>query len=362
MTMSSSGSPLVSVVIPVYNGERFIADAIRSVLAQTYDNFELTIANNCSTDRTAAIAEEFARNDPRVRVYNATEFVSVVDSHNRAFSLISDDAVYCKVLGADDLLFPNCLSETVRVAEAHPTVGMVAALFLLGSRVNAGAPFPKTFFSGREICRLRLLNGVKLFGAPCTSLFRASVVRAKRPFYDPVRFHGDTDACMSILQHHDFGFVYQVLSYSRHGEGSPTTAYLDRVNSYPAAALDEVLRWGPVYLTPDEYAQQLRAVTHEYYTLLARRFFELGSREFWDFHLNFARTIGYRINGARFGLYAAMRVVDVALNPLRTTVNVTRRLSELLRANGQSSEKAPAPSPVPMKLRAHSASGSKASH
>src|SRR5690242_5504026 len=123
--MTSSRSPLVSVVIPVYNGERFIADAIRSVLAQTYDNFELTIANTCSTDRTAAIAEEVARNEPCVRVYSATEFESVVDSHNRAFSLISDDAVYCKVLGADDLLFPNCLSETVRVAEANPTVGIV---------------------------------------------------------------------------------------------------------------------------------------------------------------------------------------------------------------------------------------------
>lgn len=358
--MSSSRSPLVSVVIPVYNGERFIADAIRSVLAQTYDNFELTIANNCSSDGTAAIAEEFARIDPRVHVYNATEFVSVVDSHNRAFSLISDEAVYCKILGADDLLFPTCLSETVRVAEAHPTIGMVSALFLFGSRVSASASFPKTFFSGREICRLRLLEGLKVFGAPCTCLFRASVVREKQPFYDPLRFHGDTDACMGILQRHDFGFVYQVLSYSRHGEGSPTTAYLDRVNSYPAASLDEVIRWGPVYLTPEEQIQRLRAVSHEYYTLLARYLFEFRTHEFWDFHLNFARNIGYRISYGRLGLYAILRVFDVFLNPLRSTVNALRRLSLLLHLRRPT---APSPaSPAPMKLRAHSASGSKAVH
>ncbi len=115
--MANGGSPLVSVVIPVYNGQDIIADAIRSVLAQTYSNFNLTIANNCSTDGTAAIAEEFARKDPRVRVYHATDFVSVVDSHNRAFTLVSDDAEYCKILMADDWLFPNCLAELVAIAE-----------------------------------------------------------------------------------------------------------------------------------------------------------------------------------------------------------------------------------------------------
>src|SRR6516162_7916557 len=109
--MMRSSSPFVSVVIPVYNGQDVIATAIRSVLAQTYDNFELIVANNCSTDGTAAVAEEFARRDPRVRVYNATEFVSVVDSHNRAFTLISDDAEYCKIIDSDDWLFPNCLAE-----------------------------------------------------------------------------------------------------------------------------------------------------------------------------------------------------------------------------------------------------------
>ena len=125
--MGASRSPLVSVVIPVYNGQEVIAEAIRSVLAQTYDNFHLTIANNCSTDRTAQIAEEFAAQDERVTVYNATEFVSVVGSHNRAFTLIADDAKYCKILGADDWLFPNCLAELVRVAEAYPTIGMVTS-------------------------------------------------------------------------------------------------------------------------------------------------------------------------------------------------------------------------------------------
>src|SRR5438105_3382138 len=95
------GQPKVSVVIPVYNGERLIATAIRSVQAQTYTNWDLTIGNNRSTDRTLAIAEEFAARDPRIRVVTYPNHVNVVESHNTAFTLIADDAKYCKILGAD---------------------------------------------------------------------------------------------------------------------------------------------------------------------------------------------------------------------------------------------------------------------
>jgi len=321
-------SPLVSVVIPVYNGQDVIADAIRSVLAQTYEDFDLTIANNCSTDGTAAIVAEFARTDSRVRLHNATEFVPVVASHNRAFTLISDDAAYCKILGADDWLFPNCLAELVALAEQYPSMGMVSSHFVFGDRVNAGAPFPRTFFTGREICRRRLLGGLKVFGAPSTSLLRASIVREKRPFYDPLRFHADIDAYLDLLQDHDFGFVHQILSYNCHDEKSPTSHYVGNFGGALAAAVDEVERWGPVYLTPDEYRTSRRAVWGEYYKLLAYHLFELRTQDFWKFHRTLMRDLGYTLDNGQLAMYGALRVADVALNPLRTLTNVFHRFSE----------------------------------
>ncbi len=87
--MSPSESPLVSVVIPVYNGEEFLSRAIRSVLEQTHSNLELTIVNNRSSDGTLAIAERAAAEDERVRIHNNSEFLSVVANHNMAFSLVS---------------------------------------------------------------------------------------------------------------------------------------------------------------------------------------------------------------------------------------------------------------------------------
>jgi glycosyltransferase involved in cell wall biosynthesis len=326
--MSSSATPLVSVVIPVYNGEEFIADAIRSVLAQTYTHLDLTVVNNRSTDRTLAIAEQLAADDARIRIHTNTKFLNVVDNHNMAFSLISDDAKYAKILDADDWFFPPCIAELVRVAEDHPTVGMVTSYVLSGSRIGwDGLPYPSTFMSGRDVCRLRLLKGIKVFGGPSASLLRASVVRETQPFYNPLNYHGDTEAYLNLLQHHDFGFVHQVLSYNRKGEESRTTAYLERVSSYPAADVDEMTKFGPVYLTEEECARRLREVTRDYYRFLANSAIGLRGREFWHYHLTHFRAMGYTINYARLGWHILARLADLILNPKRTIEGAFRKIA-----------------------------------
>jgi glycosyltransferase involved in cell wall biosynthesis len=340
--MGASRSPLVSVVIPVYNGQEVIAEAIRSVLAQTYDNFHLTIANNCSTDRTAQIAEEFAAQDDRVTVYNATEFVSVVGSHNRAFTLIAEDAKYCKILGADDWLLPNCLAELVRVAEAYPTIGMVTSYVQtnLGEVLFDGLPYPSTFLSGRDACRAYLLRGVYAFGGPSTSLIRAEILRETRPFYNPLNYHGDVEAYLNLLQKYDFGFVHQVLSFICRGEKSGTTAFLDRVNSYRAEAVDELTRFGPAYLTTEEQHRRLRQAWHEYYKMLAEGALSFQGKEFWDYHLRgFLPSLGYSISRARIAGYVVLGIADKIFNPLRSTQHLMRRLS-------RASKPAEKPAPV----------------
>lgn len=317
--MSRSSSPFVSVVIPVYNGQDVIANAIRSALAQTYDNFELVIANNCSTDGTAAIAEEFARQDPRVRVHNATEFVNVVESHNRAFSLISDEAAYCKILDADDWLFPNCLTELVKVAEAYPTVGMVSSYTLRDSKVVFdGLPYGNSFWDGREVCRRYLLDDVYVFGGPSSSLIRAKVLREKRPFYNPRIYHGDVDAYLDIMQRYDFGYVYQVLSFQRRQSRASTTPLLERVVPAPARKVDFLKRFGRIYLTPEESERRLRQAEHAYYSMLGQAVFEFRGKEFWDFQRHRAADSDTGINNWRVARHAFYHILDVVLNPLNT--------------------------------------------
>src|ERR1700704_3898394 len=88
-TMSSYDQPLVSVVTPVYNGEKFLAECIESVLKQKYPNYEKIIVNNCSSDRTPQIALEYAEKDNRIRLHHNDKFVGVIENHNIAFRLIS---------------------------------------------------------------------------------------------------------------------------------------------------------------------------------------------------------------------------------------------------------------------------------
>jgi glycosyltransferase involved in cell wall biosynthesis len=327
MSATASSAPLVSVLIPVYNGEEFIANAIGSVLRQTYPNFTLTIVNNRSTDRTREIAADFAGRDSRVRIHDNEKFLTVVENHNQAFALVSPDAKYAKILGADDWLFPNCLEELVRVADANPNVGMVTSFVLSGTRVAwDGLPDLRAVVPGRMVCRLRLLDGIKVFGGPSASLIRASIVREKRPFYPTLNYHGDNEAYLDLLRDHDFGYVHQVLSYNRKGEASRTTAYLDRVNSHPAADLHEMLTFGPVYLSANEYAVRLAQVTDAYYRSLARSLLEFRNREFWDYHLIHMKRLGVRVSYWRLALYACGFMVDALLNPKRTIESGLRRI------------------------------------
>src|SRR4051812_48504053 len=133
---SVNRSPFVSVVTPVHNGEAYLRECIESVLAQTYSHWDYTIVNNSSTDRTLAIAQEYAVVDPRIRIWNSDTFVRVEQSYNNAFRQISPASEYCKVVGADDTLFPECLAKMVEVAEAHPTVAIVGAYGLMGTKVE----------------------------------------------------------------------------------------------------------------------------------------------------------------------------------------------------------------------------------
>src|SRR5215471_7959294 len=107
--MSLRDEPLVSVVTPVYNGAAYLRECIESVLAQTYSNFEYIVVNNCSTDETLPIAEEYARKDKRIRVYSNDELLPIIANHNRTFRLISPQSKYCKQVSADDWIFPECL-------------------------------------------------------------------------------------------------------------------------------------------------------------------------------------------------------------------------------------------------------------
>jgi len=317
--------PLVSVVTPVHNGEDHLRECIESVLRQTYDRWDYTIVNNCSTDRTLDIAREYAARDPRIRVHNNETFVRVVASYNNAFRQISADSKYCKAVAADDWLFPECLEQMTRVAEQHPSVAIVGAYGLLGAKVAwDGLQYPSTVVCGRALCRLWLLGGPYVFGAPTALLFRSDIVRSRYSFYNESNLESDIESCIEFLEHHDFGFVHQVLTYSRVRPGS-LTSMAQSLNSNLAHNLYFLTNYGPKYLDERELEHEVRKRLRTYYSYLGEQIYKRRGKKFWTFHREKLAAAGHPLSVPRLVLSAMSYALDLVLNPKRTAAGVIAR-------------------------------------
>jgi len=112
--------PRVSIGVPVYNGERYLAEALDAALAQTFRDFELIISDNASTDRTEAICRDYAARDARIRYYRQPTNLGATQNYNRLFDLAQ--GVYFKWAAYDDLYSPNFLEQAVAVLEQNPEV------------------------------------------------------------------------------------------------------------------------------------------------------------------------------------------------------------------------------------------------
>lgn len=117
--------PLVSIGLPVYNGERFLTQAVDSLLHQTYRNIELILSDNASTDATPEICKRYAAADQRVRYTRLPENIGGVPNANRAFSLAS--GTYYMLAADDDIWQPTYVEECVRYLESDPNTVLVCS-------------------------------------------------------------------------------------------------------------------------------------------------------------------------------------------------------------------------------------------
>jgi glycosyltransferase involved in cell wall biosynthesis len=315
--IDSKTPPLVSIVTPAYNEEKYLSECIESVQAQTYSNWDYTIINNCSTDRTLAIAKNHAARDRRIRVTTNDTFIPAIANLNTAFRRISPASKYCKMVLADDWMFPECLERMVALMEEHPSVGIVGAYGMQEQLVLwTGLPYPSTVVSGREICRQRLLGGPYVFGSATSVMFRSDLVRSRHPFYNESNVQADSEACFELLKDCDFGFVHQVLTFSRdHRPGARLEASWE-LNTAAAGMLHEVVAYGPYYLTPQEYATCLKATVSKYYNFLTTSCLQRRHRDFWDYHKTKLKEEGIEFSYTRLAYLLGRRFLG-GFRPVR---------------------------------------------
>ena len=284
--MTTPSTPLVSILTPVYNGEQFLEECIESVINQTYKNFVYTIVNNKSADRSLDIALSYAKRDARVTVVSNDRFAEVIENHNIAFRLTSPNARYCKIVSADDAIFPDCLERMVATAEANPSAGVIGCYQLSGTRVRwQGYPFPKTLINGRDLGRQMLMMRDALFGfgSPTSLLYRADLVRRTSTFFPNHSPHADTSACYECMKDSDFAFVYQVLCLERLS-GNTQSSRAARIREDLPASVSDVINYGRYFLAPDEYERKTKELLQLYYEALATQVVAGKGRSFLAYH------------------------------------------------------------------------------
>jgi glycosyltransferase involved in cell wall biosynthesis len=325
--------PLVSIVTPVYNGADYLGECIESILNQTYSNWDYTIIDNCSTDGTLEIAQRYAAMDRRIRVHRNSQLLAAISNHNFALRQISPSSKYCKVVFGDDWIFPECLEKMVELAETHPSVGIVGAYSLEGQQVSwAGLPYPSHVVSGREICRRHFLENLYVFGSANAVLYRADLVRSRDPFYDESNIHADTDVCFKILKTNDFGFVHQVLTFTRVRPESLSEMTSDLGTSY-ACILGILIGHGRDYLTHEEYNARLAHLVSEYYRFLGKSLMLARKLDFWDYHKSALTRFGIGFSRGRVGLGALQTALTFVLNPESTIRKLLNRGHKLRGAD-----------------------------
>lgn len=317
--------PLVSIVTPVYNAERYLAECIESVLAQSYQNWEYIIVNNCSTDSSLGIAKWYAEKDARIRIYNTKNLLPIIKNWNYALRQISHESKYCKVVHADDWLFPECAARMLEVAEENPTVGIVGSYVLRGNRVKCdGLPYPSTVVSGYDICRSSLRREFDVFGSPTSLLIRSDIIRQRSSFYNELYFHADTEVCFDILQNYQFGFVHQVLSNTRLHNDSQTMAFTQTYHTNLLEYLGMLIKYGPTYFDKKEYNNILGGNIRRYYRFLSTNIFRLRERDFWSYHKNGLKRIGLPISIVKFIGAFFWVIMDSLFNPKKSVGQIVK--------------------------------------
>ncbi|MBO4238042.1 MULTISPECIES: glycosyltransferase family 2 protein [Pseudonocardia] len=235
--------PSVSVCIPVHNGETYLAETIRSVLEQTWRDFELVVLENGSTDASWEIATSFR--DPRIRVERNRQTLPQGDNWNRAVELCRAPLV--KLVCADDLLHPRCLELQVPPMRDDPSLSVVASRrHMIDEQSRVIVPRRGLggglvgLHSGSEVARRVIRNGANPIGEPGNVLFRREQFVTAGGWRPERRFIMDLDLWMRLLQYGDFLGVPETLAAFRIARGSVSSEFEQQISEEQQLLFDEL--------------------------------------------------------------------------------------------------------------------------
>jgi glycosyltransferase involved in cell wall biosynthesis len=201
--------PYVSILITSFNREKYISQAIESVLSSTFHDFELIIVDDCSNDKTLEIARRFEAEDSRVKVYLNEKNLGDYPNRNKAASYASGK--YIKYVDADDYIYPNGLEIIINQMEKFPN----AAVGLFSLPQNIQKPFP-ILLSPREAYLYNFFGQGLFHKAPLSAIIRKDAFETVGGF-KPDRMTSDFEMWHRMAQRFNFLLIQDhVVWYREH--------------------------------------------------------------------------------------------------------------------------------------------------
>jgi glycosyltransferase involved in cell wall biosynthesis len=214
-------SPKVSVCIPTYNYGRYLAEAVESVLAQTFRDYELLVIDDCSTDETDEVMRGFAERDERIRYIRNAENLGMVENWNLCLRQARGE--YIKYLFGDDLLSSKCAIEKMAAAlDADPSISLVgSARNIIDENSNPikirSFPSKDGVLEGGKVIFLCLTHLVNYIGEPSAVMFRK--LQGVRGFNCKYRQRVDLEMWFHLLEQGRYAFINDPLcAFRLHGE------------------------------------------------------------------------------------------------------------------------------------------------
>ena len=171
--------PTVSIGMPVYNGERYIKEAIDSLLAQTFTDFELIISDNCSTDGTEAICLEYAKNDERVRYVKQSQ--NIGPNKNFEFVLQESKGEFFMWAAHDDRWSPDCINKLVLALKENEGAGLAFSNYTIRNLETGKNQMVITGVRDSKIKSFNYLMGiVNMCPSMIYGLYKTSLIRGTK--------------------------------------------------------------------------------------------------------------------------------------------------------------------------------------
>lgn len=222
--------PTVSIIIPVYNAERYVAKAIESVIMQSFVNWELIIVDDSSTDNTFSVCKNLARQSDKIKLFKNEKNLGMMANWNYALSLMNPVAKYWGKLDADDYWHEDMLKDCYEILESESEVGMVCGRFRYvnehGDFILQSEKVYPEFVQNKSISVIPLVRGgtKTIFKHNLTQqgigLMRKTIID-KYGVYLLIPA-GDTEFHYRVGAHYQIHFVDKVLHFHRIWAGSFT--------------------------------------------------------------------------------------------------------------------------------------------